>query len=535
MGESVREEKAGSTVVYIKCFRGIRDARLELAPVTILTGRNNTGKSSVLEALALAFSAPSMHDWMGSSIARIIIDGKLAGRPVRLLNTACNGEAVIKLETDNKNMQAIRVARPDISADRELLCIILRRLQKELFDDLSTGGESYECIRGVISSYTSEGEALATIMLAVGYTIAYLAWQACGSGRRSGIGVDVRDLHHLLLPESIVRSISHLQGALNSVASRLIEHASRTVMARITSNSVIIKTEKRASLYLPGTSVSGRVRDQLYERLRTLSGVFARNMIALTGAVLEKSDLKDLYAIHVKLQLSKQLGRTVRDCIWEKLKRVVDDLWSRPMVELGLAGESGEATWRVYTVFRRGTTTLSGAPWVGTLTRILSAVHEAGLYEDYNNVVKSIKRPQLKDPIIEDGEVYLLRDGEKIPVALLGDGTLQLLVLLAGIVLARKQPRTVLIFEEPETGLHPGYLIVLADNIAKTVKENPHVFIVLSTHSEELIRFIAKRAMKQGVLDKVKAILMREGETYSVFEGAEILEAEEIGAELRGV
>ena len=56
-------------VAEIKCFRAIREARLELAPITILTGRNNAGKSSILEALVLAFSVPSLRDWLDNDIS----------------------------------------------------------------------------------------------------------------------------------------------------------------------------------------------------------------------------------------------------------------------------------------------------------------------------------------------------------------------------------------------------------------------------------------------------------------------------------
>ena len=41
------------TAVRIWNFRGIRSLDLELGPVTVLIGENNTGKTSVLDALKL--------------------------------------------------------------------------------------------------------------------------------------------------------------------------------------------------------------------------------------------------------------------------------------------------------------------------------------------------------------------------------------------------------------------------------------------------------------------------------------------------
>jgi len=41
------------TAVRIRNFRGIRSLDLELGPITVLIGENNTGKTSVLDALKL--------------------------------------------------------------------------------------------------------------------------------------------------------------------------------------------------------------------------------------------------------------------------------------------------------------------------------------------------------------------------------------------------------------------------------------------------------------------------------------------------
>ena len=41
------------TSVRVRNFRGIRDLRIDLDEVTVLIGENNSGKTSVLEALRL--------------------------------------------------------------------------------------------------------------------------------------------------------------------------------------------------------------------------------------------------------------------------------------------------------------------------------------------------------------------------------------------------------------------------------------------------------------------------------------------------
>jgi len=76
---------------------------------------------------------------------------------------------------------------------------------------------------------------------------------------------------------------------------------------------------------------------------------------------------------------------------------------------------------------------------------------------------------------------------------------------------------------------------VLADQLVKIIEANPGALIVLSTHSLELIRFIARRAVKHGIVGRVKTVLMSRGRVHAEFHGAEVLEVQELGAELRGI
>ncbi|BES81734.1 AAA family ATPase [Pyrodictium abyssi] len=532
--EQAKETKQDSPigVAKIKCFRGVKEVKLELAPITILTGRNNAGKSSVLEALALAFSAPSLQDWLGNDIARMIIDDKLAGHPSRLLNLTCREEATINLnlKMDDQGARIVRIAKPNSTINNQFLCMMLQKIRESLYDELTSEGEAYRCLRKAFASYTREGEALTTIMFTIGYIIAHLAESTC----EERLSIE-KIVQPILLPESLARSIYKSEPALKSAALTLREHVNR-IIRPIIDDSIVIKLNGSSYLYLPRFRMGVSKEKQYYEELSNLEAVFVRNIINMTGIILERAELKDLYSVYAKLQLGKELGKMIRRCIWKKLRRTIDNLWTaqyRVNLNDGKANEKTE--WNVYTVFRRSTVIRHEIFGANTLEKIVDKVHDLGLLRDYGNVIRSIRSLNLEDPIIKENEVLLRKDGMRIPAALLGDGTLLLLALLAGLVLARRQPQTVLILEEPETGLHPGYLMVLADSIARATKENPSALVLLSTHSMELIRFIAKRAMRHGVLDKVKTVLMSNGEVYSVFKGREILEAKEIGIELRGI
>ncbi|BES82773.1 AAA family ATPase [Pyrodictium abyssi] len=78
-------------LLRVKCFRGVKEAELELAPITIITGRNNAGKSSLLEAAAVAFTAPVHRLQLaepGDAIGCIVVRKQLQGYG-ELVNDGC--------------------------------------------------------------------------------------------------------------------------------------------------------------------------------------------------------------------------------------------------------------------------------------------------------------------------------------------------------------------------------------------------------------------------------------------------------------
>ena len=93
-----------------------------------------------------------------------------------------------------------------------------------------------------------------------------------------------------------------------------------------------------------------------------------------------------------------------------------------------------------------------------------------------------------------------------------------------------------LLVEEPESGLHPGYMAEIAAAITRAVKEGKgRVYAVITTHSVEMIEFILKAAKAHGILNEVKLALMRAGRIVFERNGGEVLEAlDAVGAELRG-
>lgn len=122
---------------------------------------------------------------------------------------------------------------------------------------------------------------------------------------------------------------------------------------------------------------------------------------------------------------------------------------------------------------------------------------------------------------------------ESIPLSFMGDGFKALLKLSFMASLAKKG---IIIFEEPETSMHPAYMDILAREIIIS-SEQAQFFI--TTHSSELLERILEKAEKLGKLESVKILKLRklpegyiEREFLSGKEAKE--EIESIKTDLRG-
>lgn len=136
-----------------------------------------------------------------------------------------------------------------------------------------------------------------------------------------------------------------------------------------------------------------------------------------------------------------------------------------------------------------------------------------------------------------DGSIKIVVRGigeEKtfIPFESMGDGFQSLLIL--NIIFEIFKSGIVLL-EEPENSLHPGYMDILADIIIS--KSNMHQYFI-STHSIELIDLLVKKAKKTNNLDKILILRLSRNNNKvdrEILLKDEILEElEEIKIDLRG-
>ena len=143
--------------------------------------------------------------------------------------------------------------------------------------------------------------------------------------------------------------------------------------------------------------------------------------------------------------------------------------------------------------------------------------------------------PYFEDIRQVDGELLVLLKNQKepLPLSFMGDGfkTLLKLSFMAPLV-----KNGVVLFEEPETSLHPYYLDILAKEIVVNSVDSQ---FFISTHSSEMLERILEKAEKLDKMESVRILRLRRlSEGYierEILSGGEAKEEiESINTDLRG-
>lgn len=175
--------------------------------------------------------------------------------------------------------------------------------------------------------------------------------------------------------------------------------------------------------------------------------------------------------------------------------------------------------WRFYHQFRTDPDSPVRRPRIGSWSPVLH--HDAGnLAAAWQSISESGRREVLDEAVeaafpgcrcraVDDAgafQMQLLRPGMNrwMTAAELSDGTLRYLALVAALLTPR--PPAFLVFNEPETSLHPGLLDPFADLVAGV---GPETQILVVTHSDRLAEGIPERC--DGVV--IRRLVSHEGET----------------------
>jgi len=479
------------TLITVEGFRGIRRASAPVLPLTIVTGRNNSGKSSLIEALAIVASGV-MKDWLGNDIVRHVIDSKLLGRPTRLLNTDAESARIV-LEDSRLGVE-LRLQKPGTERARELAC-------RAVLDGVWASRLAF-CTYIALPGRDVQGGEIGRLS-EVFHRLADMLQVQCGKGKPAASQPDKVGAVTAAIAETL------LEGMTRAAAIVLKESIEAT--ASVDASGA---TYRITRIYYPGVEY----RKLLSKKVRKL-------LLLASHEALEKAvEALGIDGLDVD-EAANCMATTLQTLLMEAARLRAPG----GRVEWHRDG----APWRVFVLFHRSL--LGGRRGLAqSLTEAVRGLHELGLLDTFNSLVKSMPELEVSDPFIEEGEVWFRTPRGRVPTSLLGDGTLHLLLLLAGLALARSS-RTMLVCEEPETGLHPGYIEVLAAQLVETIRENPEARVVLTTHSLELIKAVARAAAERGLSNHLATILMDRGEVFSIFRGEEVVEASRLEIDLRGV
>jgi len=150
-------------------------------------------------------------------------------------------------------------------------------------------------------------------------------------------------------------------------------------------------------------------------------------------------------------------------------------------------------------------------------------------------VILRTQIPYFEDIREVDGELLVLLQDKKesLPLSFMGAGFKSLLKLSFMLPFVKNG---IVIFDEPEISLHPGYFDILAKEIVLSSKYSQ---FFIATHSLEFVKYIIKKAEKYNELESVNIIRLRrlsdgyiDREVLSGVEAKE--EMESIETDLRG-
>jgi len=143
------------------------------------------------------------------------------------------------------------------------------------------------------------------------------------------------------------------------------------------------------------------------------------------------------------------------------------------------------------------------------------------------NIIENIRKT-------EEGLVVFTKQHDKpLPLSSMGDGFLALLRLIFLTAIAEKG---IILLEEPEISLHPGYLNIIAEEL---VLNSEIVQFFISTHSLDLLLLLLEKAEERQKLDKINVIRLHYRDATKqihpeVVKGTEAKEEiDEIGTDLR--
>ncbi|MHA1263649.1 MAG: AAA family ATPase [Candidatus Helarchaeota archaeon] len=182
---------------------------------------------------------------------------------------------------------------------------------------------------------------------------------------------------------------------------------------------------------------------------------------------------------------------------------------------------------------RKGSILFLSNPTIQFFKKLQRQLTKEGDLIDFIKVIK--KRINYFEDIREiDKKFFVFIKGLKNPIPLeaMGDGFYAQLTILSAIATVKNG---IILMEEPENKLHPGYMSLIANQIIETAVQGDLQYFI-STHSIEFIQFLLEANPE---LVKIVRMYMIEDESeidYEILDGREALEEfKELKMDLRGI
>ena len=489
----------------VEGFRAISN-RVAIEPrrINIIVGRNNVGKSSLIEGLALLLAAGNGYrDVLGRDVlAELLISEKgysdlryLINQPER------NRRAVLECLAGGRRLRLeMYLDRDGTTLPSEVSSELQRYIYGKISERLRDLGMSIENslkrMGELALHYGKEVEGIALLLRHMEGLVKFLLSKPATLDELSGL---VESFEQDILGRPYGFALSELFKTYSRVLLKLVFELPEMWLRR----------EKIVLAFYDGGGISD---------LKVVFGEGLR-IEPEFGALKRGLDFEQIVARMPIRLLIDEIGSKLS--YMERPGRLITVKRGREVPEIPLIYLSHRGMWRpeglralISEAFRRKKDSI-----VDALARDLGidriAVMEAGEEE---RVDIWVRFRDFKEPL---------------PLYTLGDGMVSLLKIIHALAIAEGG---VVMIEEPETSLHPGYMRWCSSLIINAATK---VQVFLTTHSLEIIEYILGRAEESGVLDSVRLVRMsRVGGILDIVEldGREALaRLKAVEQDLRGV
>lgn len=445
------------TDIRIRGFKAIEELEVEPSQINLITGRNNTGKTSVLESIDLAFNPDTIKKFSVSPEKVININSESSLVDIEFYKSQRKLDEFEGSDGSNQH-RSVALRQPD---DEESLNIFTKVIQEIL-----ALNEEYPVRRREHRLMASP--EISEILV-------------------EGSAEDFDDLVQDLLEDS-----------LNEISED-------TLLPNVTNSSLILQVD--------GEEFSFMYLGEFYEEIRE----------KLTKSSISKfhSNIPENKLTELTEEQSHDLNRFLR--------RTFESRLAPRFGSSRFVGESPESLEGVKFVKHPSI----GAEEVD-VTQENAAVKISDI-EDYlkdNDIVEDLNDFSFDKLVFEEeGEKY------EIPYSFMGEGFRTIVGLLWELFSAERQ-EDVLLLEEPDVNLHPGYIENLLYELVEIVKtENIQLFI--TTHNLDFIEAFFSDRMAESQEEYLKQnftiIQLTEPVPRTLDYTSAQEEIEELGIDLRGI